>query len=104
MECFKNVYRNKLDKHNIVFRCVIVIEQIIIINGHLPFQITDYNDEVIIYITVLINYYIHKYRIWYIYIMHVYISYIQYTYIDLIQNELIYIMCHLLQIVIIVNI
>ena len=54
----KNVYRHNLEKHNLVFRCVIVIEQISMQNGHPPFQITDYNDEVIIYINVLIYYYI----------------------------------------------
>jgi DDE superfamily endonuclease len=45
--CLKQVFRHSRDKHHLVFRAVLVIEQIKIQNGQPPFQVTDYLDPIL---------------------------------------------------------
>jgi hypothetical protein len=44
----KQVFRHESQKHHIIFRSVMVIEQIAINNGRPPFQITNYVDPAIL--------------------------------------------------------
>ena len=44
--CLKQVFRHPRDKHHLVFRAVLVIEQIKIQNGQPPFQVTEYLDPI----------------------------------------------------------
>ena len=43
----KDRYRHPLNKHHVIFRAIVVIEQIRIENGHPPFQVKDYSDNLL---------------------------------------------------------
>ena len=48
--CHKETFRHSRNKHHIIFRAVIVIEQLSIENGRAPFQVTTYSDTALIQI------------------------------------------------------
>ena len=43
----KNTFRHPLKKHNVIFHACLVLEQIKIDNGHLPFKVDDMKDFIV---------------------------------------------------------